>query len=240
MPHNNRMTTSATLKTSEIWSKTIGHDPYANQDEQQVQSGLSSSQQAADAKVKTVMAMARNQNVTDGSNREGFTAKLYLGLKRGKVRRSGDVDAATSGAVDPKLKQLLEDPDSSSEEEFVEVSGNQVKHKEDRRKKKRKRSKKRKKRSRHSSSDDDDSLSSSSSDDSDDDSSYEKRRRRRREKRKRGKKKSHSKQSYDDSNGDSEEEEEKKRRKLKRHRSKESKAYSKASNECRDNSSESD
>ena len=30
MPHNNRMTTTGTLKTNDIWSKTIGHNPYAN------------------------------------------------------------------------------------------------------------------------------------------------------------------------------------------------------------------
>lgn len=30
MPHNNRMGTSRTLETNAIWSKTIGHDPYAN------------------------------------------------------------------------------------------------------------------------------------------------------------------------------------------------------------------
>lgn len=243
MPHNNRMTTSATLKTSDIWSKTIGHDPYANQAEAQPLSSSLSSQQDMDtttaAKMKTVMAMARNQNVTDGSNREGFTAKLYLGLKQGKVRRRGDVDAATTSAVDPKLQQLLEDPDSSSEDEFVEVAESQVKHEEeeDRWKKKKvsRKSKKRKKkkRSRHSSDDDDSSSSSSSGDsgNSDDDSSYEKReQRRRREKRKRSKKKKHhTKQSHEDSDSDSEGEK-KKRSKRKRHR-KESQTSSKASKE---------
>lgn len=29
MPHNNRMSASSALKTNDIWSKTIGHDPYA-------------------------------------------------------------------------------------------------------------------------------------------------------------------------------------------------------------------
>eukprot|EP00571_Detonula_confervacea_P001060 CAMPEP_0172312796 /NCGR_PEP_ID=MMETSP1058-20130122/18564_1 /TAXON_ID=83371 /ORGANISM="Detonula confervacea, Strain CCMP 353" /LENGTH=47 /DNA_ID= /DNA_START= /DNA_END= /DNA_ORIENTATION= len=33
MPHNNRVTTGQSLQTSDIWSKTIGHDPYANQAE---------------------------------------------------------------------------------------------------------------------------------------------------------------------------------------------------------------
>ena len=28
-PHNNRLSSSSALKTNEIWSKTIGYDPYA-------------------------------------------------------------------------------------------------------------------------------------------------------------------------------------------------------------------
>jgi len=28
MPHNNRMSASTALRTNDMWSKTIGHDPY--------------------------------------------------------------------------------------------------------------------------------------------------------------------------------------------------------------------
>ena len=35
MPHNNRMSTSASLKTHAIWQTAIGHDPYANAEEKQ-------------------------------------------------------------------------------------------------------------------------------------------------------------------------------------------------------------
>lgn len=30
MPHDNRMSSSEALKTNDIWTKTIGHDPYAS------------------------------------------------------------------------------------------------------------------------------------------------------------------------------------------------------------------
>ncbi len=33
MPHNNRVSASSALKTNDIWSKTIGHDPYASKHE---------------------------------------------------------------------------------------------------------------------------------------------------------------------------------------------------------------
>ena len=31
--HNNKMGTSRTLETNNMWSKTIGHDPYSNNSE---------------------------------------------------------------------------------------------------------------------------------------------------------------------------------------------------------------
>jgi hypothetical protein len=219
MPHNNRMTTSATLKTSDIWSKTIGHDPYANQAEEQKEGDAASATSKATAdKVKNVMEMAKTQNVTDGSNRDGFTAKLYLGLKQGKVRRSqgGGLGHQHVQGVDPKLQQLLEDPDSSSEDEFVPVAAEATAAAVAAKEKKRKKNKKHKKHRRREDSDD---SSSSSDSDSDGSSSREERRRRRREKRKRNKKRKHSsKRHRDESSTDSDDEEDKKRQKRKRSR----------------------
>eukprot|EP00536_Pseudo-nitzschia_multiseries_P014401 jgi/Psemu1/291425/fgenesh1_pg.697_\ len=124
MPHNNRMCTSDALKTHGIWSKTIGGGGGGEEPGDEEKTPAQTAETAE--KVKNVMELARTQNVTDGADREGFTAKLYLGLKRGKVRRSGAGagDPLNShlhgGGLDPKLRQLLDDPDSSSEEEFVE------------------------------------------------------------------------------------------------------------------------
>ena len=132
-PHNNRMSTSGSLKTHDIWSKTIGHDPYANENEEDSAGNAANALDNAE-KAKSVMEMARTQNVTDGADRHGFTAKLYLGLKKGKIRKS-DISGLASnnrvGQVDPKLQQLLEDPDSSSEEEFVEENDDLVRDNND-------------------------------------------------------------------------------------------------------------
>lgn len=176
MPHNNRMSTSNSLRTTAIWQNAIGHDPYANADEKQQ---TSRDELADKEKIEKVMGLAKSQNVTDGAKRNDFTAKLYLGLKRGKQRRA---DAQKSDeVVDHKLQGLLEAPSSSSEEEFVEV--------EVKKEKKRKSSSKKSKRKRHSSSS---SSESSSSDESD---RYE--RKRRRERQRRRKKKSHKRRSRD-------------------------------------------
>ena len=214
MPHNNRMSTSATLKSSAIWQKTIGHDPYANDAEKEDET---SSNPKADAeKVKNLMEMARSQNVTDGANRDDFTAKLYLGLKRGKQRRANMTAQSASGQMDPNLQGLLEDPSSSSEEEFeTEVAVKQKESVSSKRKKDRKkRAKKRKKRDYSSSSSDDDGEDESSSDES----SRRERRRQRREKRKRKKKRrKHSRDAYDASD-DSDRDRNRRRRKDKEQR----------------------
>jgi len=161
MPHNNRMSTSASLKTHAIWQTAIGHDPYANEAEKE--------ENARDTKVdqeklEKVMVLARSQNITDGAQRNDFTARMYLGLKKGKQRR-GEADTHNQ-AIDPNLQSILEDPSSSSEEEFVEL---EVKREEKRRRKKSSR-KKESKRRRYSSS----------SDSSDDESSERYRRKRQR------------------------------------------------------------
>lgn len=84
MPHNNRMSTSGALKTTDIWSKTIGHDPYAAECEVNQESNS-----AADAeKARGLMELARSQNLTGNSaSRDDFARKMYLGLKGGKKRR---------------------------------------------------------------------------------------------------------------------------------------------------------
>lgn len=195
MPHNNRMSTSATLKTHAIWQTAIGHDPYANESEKQENTR---DDKADKEKLEKVMGMARSQNVTDGAQRNDFTARMYLGLKKGKQRR-GDPQAAKD-EVDPKLRGLLEDPSSSSEEEFVEV---EVKN--EKKKKSRKKDSKRKRRS----------SSSSSESSSDESSDHYERKRQRGKRRKRKKTSRRRSQDSDDSSNDSNY---KRRRKEKRRR----------------------
>jgi len=113
MPHNNRMSTSAALKTSDIWSKTIGHNPYAAAGEKQEESNS-----AADAaKAKGLLELARHQNIAgDTSSRDDFARKMFLGLKTGKKRRDG---ALVADDGDAKLLEILGQDSSSSEDEYV-------------------------------------------------------------------------------------------------------------------------
>ena len=208
MPHNNRMATSATLKSSAIWSQTIGHDPHASAADKEEDTSKNS---AADAeKVKNVMEMARSQNVTDGSNRDGFTAKMFLGLKRGKQRRG--CNQQQMDAVDPNLQRLLEDPSSSSEEEFIDEP-------EENKKTEKKRSKDSKKHHRKSKSKYSDSSSDDETSSSDIEESYQRERKRRKKKRsKKDRKRRREASSSDDSESDDGRHNSKRKRKEKRRR----------------------
>ena len=169
MPHNNRVSVSASLKSSNIWQKTIGFDPYASQADGE-------EEKAPDHdKAKQVLAVARQQNLTDGANRDDFAKKLYLGLKGGKKRRADEQVDDPRQLFDQKL---LDEPVSSSEDEFLEV-----KDKSSRKKSKSRSKSKKSKKSRRSKDD-----SSSDSSDSDSESSDEERRRRRKKRRKKDKK----------------------------------------------------
>ena len=143
MPHNNRMSTSASLKTHAIWQHAIGHDPYAAPSEAKKDENSRENDKEEKKKLEEVMGIARSQNVTDSANRSGFTAQMYRGLKKGKQRRDGREQPQV---LDPSLQNNLHDLSSSSEEEFVEV---EVK-KEKKKKKSSRRKEKRKRRSENS------------------------------------------------------------------------------------------
>ncbi|CAJ1934118.1 unnamed protein product [Cylindrotheca closterium] len=129
MPHNNRVSTSASLQTHAIWQTAIGHDPYAAASEANQQESAREEALAGKKKLKEVMGMARSQNLTDSANRSGFTAQMYRGLKKGKQHRG---EGETQQSSDPNLQSLLDDPSSSSEEEFVEVAVKRKKKKSSR------------------------------------------------------------------------------------------------------------
>ena len=142
MPHNNRMSTSHALKTSNIWSQTIGHDPYAAENEQQSSEAVSASAQQS----RDLLELARHQNIANAGEGAGtrggddFASKMFHGLKRKKKRSSVD-DGVVQNAHDTLL-----DYGSSSEEEYVEQEI--VESNSDNEKKKRKKAKKSKDRKR--------------------------------------------------------------------------------------------
>lgn len=199
MPHNNRVAAGSALKTTDIWSKTIGHNPYSTQAEQAAESASA----AALEKSKGLLELARHQNLTGRGGTAGdddFARKMFLGLKGGKKRRAGEEDIV--GKIDADTLALLEESSSDEDDDDPEQGHELVKHTQD--------------------ENDSDASSSSSSED-------ERRKRKRRKLRKRSrsrhkqrKKEKKRKQSDSDSSGSnsSSEDERRKKKHRKRHREK--------------------
>lgn len=63
MPHNNRVSASAALKTNSIWTNTIGHDPYAAADEKDDDAKIASEQAAG------LLLLAKMSNLSGSDSR---------------------------------------------------------------------------------------------------------------------------------------------------------------------------
>jgi hypothetical protein len=201
MPHNNRMSTSATLKTTNIWQSTIGHDPYGNNDDPNQKNKA----RLDEEKAKTLLKLANASSAASSGRKEGvelsngFVAQMYSGLKTTKKRTKVEALEGPDGinnreklSMDAK-RRLEEEDSSSSEDEFIEVVQRQEDvDRQDRKKNDQKKKKKKKKRSRKKKRHDSE-VSDSSDDDDDDD----------RKKRKGSRKKSRRKHYSSSSNSDS-------------------------------------
>ena len=77
----NRMMTSTTLQTNDIWSKTIGHDPHAGDAEAAEDAAARERQEE---RARGVMELARLDAIKQGGSRRGdnFAQSLFWGLKR--------------------------------------------------------------------------------------------------------------------------------------------------------------
>lgn len=73
MPHNNRVSASAALRTNDMWSKTIGHDPYAAADEKKQSDNDPSNQTAS------LMLLAKMSNLSGVESRGGCKKCGMLG-----------------------------------------------------------------------------------------------------------------------------------------------------------------
>jgi len=188
MPHNNRVSTSRSLGTSDIWSKTIGHDPHATGADDSANREIESNAE----KARGLLELARHQNLTGGrgggqAGGDNFSRQLFLGLKGGK-KRAADAKNPKAGVLDADTRALLEESSSSSEDEFVDErklpakagsdyssDASQKKKKRKRRKERSKRSKSKKRKRRKEKS----RTKKDNSGDSDDSRAVRKRRRRR-------------------------------------------------------------
>ena len=97
----NRMMTSTTLQTNDIWSKTIGHDPHAGDAEAAEDAAARERQEE---RARGVMELARLDAIKQGGSSRGdnFAQSLFWGLKRKAPPRGHEMapveSASSSGS----------------------------------------------------------------------------------------------------------------------------------------------
>jgi len=101
MPHNNRVSASAALRTNDMWSRTIGHDPYAA-DSEKVKQQEDNSDQAA-----SLMLLAKMSNLSGVESRGGCKKCGMLGHMTfqcrnasGPVVENNDESSSSSSSSD--------------------------------------------------------------------------------------------------------------------------------------------
>ena len=93
----NRMMTSTTLQTNDIWSKTIGHDPHAGDAEAAEDAAARERQEE---RARGVMELARLDAIKQGGSSRGdnFAQSLFWGLKRKAPPRGYEMASVESSS----------------------------------------------------------------------------------------------------------------------------------------------
>lgn len=179
MPHNNRVSSSTALKTNDMWSKTIGYDPYANQDEDK-----DAEKNAIHA--ESLMLLARISNLSGVESRGGCKRCGMLGHLTYQCRNPVQNDDGAKS----------ESSESDSDDSVVAPlnSANERKRSEDKDKPKKKKGKKRKRES--GSEDEEHSVRSSSSSGDESQRSRKKSKKEKKHKKKSKKSKKQKKQKH--------------------------------------------
>lgn len=155
MPHNNRMSSSAALKTHSIWTNTIGHDPHAPEGEG-ADDRKSKEEQAAG-----LLLLAKMSNL-GGSSSRGACGKCGMAghltfqcrnVAKIESESSSDDDSSSDDEeVSTAEDKNADDNGSDEQKRSWKISGkkrdrdydDKRKHKKDKKKKKEKSSKKHK------------------------------------------------------------------------------------------------
>ena len=130
MPHNNRVSSSMSLKTNDMWSKTIGYDPYAA-DGAGSSSSSSGGGMATDEsmeRAKGIMALAKISSAEQGNSDRStnFAKQVFWGLKRKAPPKGYEMVALSDENSDDDSTEDSSSSGSSSEEE--EEAGGAASH----------------------------------------------------------------------------------------------------------------
>ena len=133
MPHNNRMSSSTALKTNDIWSKTIGYDPYANNEEE-------IDKEKNSVQAESLLLLARISNLSGVESRGGCKRCGMLGHLTYQCRnpvQSQEAEKESESSSDEESDQ----EDSILRKRSSPLRTHQKEEEEDRRERKRRREK---------------------------------------------------------------------------------------------------
>lgn len=149
-----RVSSSVALKTNDIWSKTIGHDPYANDAEK---SRLAEEEGLRKEQSNSIMLLAKMSKVSGSDNRGGCKICGALGhltfqcrnklISVPSVEKSSDDSSSDSDSDSDESSSLCQNSKLSMEKEAeVKEKSRKRKHSEERKHKKAKKDHKEKER----------------------------------------------------------------------------------------------
>lgn len=150
MPANNRVSGSVALKTNDIWSKTIGHDPYASSS---TESGRAVS---GSGNLEGLMQLAKIQNsgnsLRGGCKKCGALGHLTFQCRNEpSIRKEDSSDSSDDSSEDEVIPRAIEAVDTNSgkrkheDEKFNSSSSSLKKAKKHKKEKKAKKDRKHRK-----------------------------------------------------------------------------------------------
>lgn len=145
----NRMMTSTTLQTNDIWSKTIGHDPHAGDAEAPEDSATRERQEE---RARGVMELARLDAIKRGgiSRGDNFAQSLFWGLKRKAPPRGYEMAPVESSSSSGSSSDD-DDDDAVRAAKRRRADDEAARRRDERRERKREKEKKRRKAEKKSS-----------------------------------------------------------------------------------------
>ena len=132
----NRMMTSTTLQTNDIWSKTIGHDPHAGDAEAAEDAAARERQEE---RARGVMELARLDAIKQGGSNRGdnFAQSLFWGLKRKAPPRGYEMAPVESSSSSGSSSDDDDDDDAARAAKRRRADDEAARRRDERRERKR-------------------------------------------------------------------------------------------------------
>lgn len=100
MPHNNRVSASGALKTNDMWSKTIGYDPYAALADNAIKLNTTSTEQTASLLLLVKLSKFSGSESRGNCKKCGMLGHLTFQCRNTKPSVTAEIDSISSSSDD--------------------------------------------------------------------------------------------------------------------------------------------